>query len=151
VAIFTYDAINAQGLESSGVIHAPDLSNAREQLQARGLLPASVPHADAAFTAGRSALLVAALTGSPEALVAATEDRLHQQYRMPAMPQSAELVADLRVAGLAAVISGAGPTVLVLARDDREVERLAALTPEAWECWVLAVDTSGAHVVASAR
>lgn len=119
--------------------------------QARGLLPASVPHADAAFTAGRSALLVAALTGSPEALVAATEDRLHQQYRMPAMPQSAELVADLRVAGLAAVISGAGPTVLVLARDDREVERLAALTPEEWECLVLAVDTSGAHVVASAR
>lgn len=119
--------------------------------QARGLLPASVPHADAAFTAGRSALLVAALTGSPEALVAATEDRLHQQYRMPAMPQSAELVAHLRVAGLAAVISGAGPTVLVLARDDREVERLAALTPEEWECLVLAVDTSGAHVVASAR
>ncbi len=39
MAIFSYDAINAQGLESSGVIHAPDLTNAREQLQARGLLP----------------------------------------------------------------------------------------------------------------
>jgi type IV pilus assembly protein PilC len=42
MAIFSYDAINAQGLESSGVIHAPDLSNAREQLQARGLLPQSL-------------------------------------------------------------------------------------------------------------
>src|SRR6476646_3437105 len=39
MAVFSYDAINAQGLESSGVIHAPDLTNAREQLQARGLLP----------------------------------------------------------------------------------------------------------------
>jgi len=42
VAIFSYDAINAQGLESSGLIHAPDLTNAREQLQARGLLPQSL-------------------------------------------------------------------------------------------------------------
>src|SRR3954453_3083517 len=41
MAAFAYDAINAQGLESSGVIHAPDLSAAREQLQTRGLLPRS--------------------------------------------------------------------------------------------------------------
>src|SRR5919198_714783 len=39
MAVFTYDAINAQGLELSGVVHAPDLGSAREQLQARGLLP----------------------------------------------------------------------------------------------------------------
>src|SRR5918999_3570142 len=39
MAAFAYQAINAQGLESSGVIHAPDVSSAREQLQARGLLP----------------------------------------------------------------------------------------------------------------
>jgi type IV pilus assembly protein PilC len=42
VAIFSYDAINAQGLETTGIIHAPDLTNAREQLQARGLLPQSL-------------------------------------------------------------------------------------------------------------
>jgi len=113
----------------------------------RGLLPATVPHADAAFTAGRSALLVAALTGSPEALVAATEDRLHQRYRQPAMPHSAALVASLRAAGLAAVISGAGPSVLVLARGEDEVARAGALMPQAWQSWPLAVDTTGAHVV----
>ena len=50
------------------------------------------PHADAAFTAGRAALLVAALTGTPQALLDATEDRLHQPYRAPAMPDSALLV-----------------------------------------------------------
>src|SRR6476660_5068991 len=42
MAVFTYDAINAQGLELSGVIHAPDLGSARAQLQQRGLLPQSL-------------------------------------------------------------------------------------------------------------
>jgi len=38
MAAFAYNAINAQGLESSGIIHAPDSTAAAEQLQARGLL-----------------------------------------------------------------------------------------------------------------
>src|ERR1700750_3120203 len=42
MAVYTYDAINAQGLELSGIIHAPDLSSARDQLQQRGLLPQSL-------------------------------------------------------------------------------------------------------------
>ena len=42
MAAFTYEAINAQGLESSGVIHAPDTLAATELLQARGLLPRSL-------------------------------------------------------------------------------------------------------------
>ncbi|MDA8370441.1 MAG: homoserine kinase [Nocardiopsaceae bacterium] len=83
--------------------------------RARGLLPGSVPHADAAFTAGRAALLVAAVSGHPELLLEATEDRLHEQYREPVMPVSARLIGELRGCdGLAAVVSGAGPTVLVL-------------------------------------
>lgn len=81
---------------------------------ARGLLPEHVPHADAAHTAGRAGLLVAAVTGRPELLLAATEDRLHQQHRATAMPATHRLVAQLRSAGHAAVVSGAGPTVLVL-------------------------------------
>jgi homoserine kinase len=101
--------------------------------------------------AGRAALLVAALTGSPAALMAATEDRLHQPYRQPAMPQSAKLMATLRAAGLAAVISGAGPTVLVLARTDDEVARAASCAPPEWACLPLGVDTAGAHLVAPAR
>lgn len=81
---------------------------------ARDLLPESVPHADAAFSAGRSALLAAAVSGHPELLFEATEDRLHQRYRAEAMPDSAALIESLRGSGLAAVVSGAGPTVLVL-------------------------------------
>ena len=93
---------------------------------ARGLLPATVPHADAAHAAGRSALLVEALTRRPDLLLPATEDRLHQAQRGPAMPATADLVARLRVAGLAAVVSGAGPSVLVLTDDATDVAAVLA-------------------------
>src|SRR5439155_9437141 len=38
MAAFSYTAINAQGLESKGEIHAPDPNGPREQLRRRGLL-----------------------------------------------------------------------------------------------------------------
>jgi homoserine kinase len=66
------------------------------------------------FTAGRAALLVAALTSRPELLLDATDDRLHQPYRLPLVPVTAQLVRVLREAGVAAVLSGSGPTVLAL-------------------------------------
>ncbi len=80
----------------------------------RGMLPAEVSRADAAFTAGRAALLVYALTAAPHLLLAATEDRLHQPYRRAAYPATGRLVDALRAAGVPAAISGAGPTVLAL-------------------------------------
>ncbi|MFF5211302.1 homoserine kinase [Streptosporangium sp. NPDC000396] len=115
---------------------------------ARGLLPENVPHADASANAGRAALLVAALTGRPERelLMAATEDRLHQNYRAPAMPQTADLVQRLRGIGLPAVVSGAGPTILVFSTVDTQ----DLIAPEAgtdWHIQPLDVDTRGACVV----
>ena len=80
----------------------------------RGLLPESVPHADAAANAARAALLAHALCTDTDLLLDATEDWLHQSYRASAMPRTAELVAQLRADGIAAVVSGAGPTVLAL-------------------------------------
>ncbi|WP_062132104.1 homoserine kinase [Demequina aestuarii] len=85
--------------------------------QARSVLPAQVPHADAAFNAGRAALLVNALAGRPEDLFPATEDRLHQGYRAEVMAAAAAMIAHLRAQGIAAVVSGAGPSVLVLGTD----------------------------------
>ncbi len=82
--------------------------------QARATLPEQVPHRDAVFNLSRAALLVHALTQAPELLMTATEDRLHQPYRAPGMPQTADLVARLREAGVPAVMSGAGPSVLAL-------------------------------------
>jgi homoserine kinase len=86
---------------------------------ARGLLPPAVPYADAVFNAGRSALLVHAIGTDPSLLFTATADRLHQEYRATAYPASLDAVHRLRAAGLPAVISGAGPTLLVFAAADR--------------------------------
>jgi homoserine kinase len=60
------------------------------------------------------------------------------------MPQSAALVTQLRAAGLPAVISGAGPTVLVLARGEVEAEQALARTPAGWLGRRLPVDAQGA-------
>jgi homoserine kinase len=87
--------------------------------QTRGLLPAAVPHADAAFAAGRCALAVHALTNSPALLLTATEDRLHQDYRAQAWPDTMRLVRALRENGVAATVSGAGPTVFAATLDGR--------------------------------
>jgi homoserine kinase len=122
---------------------------------ARGLLPKLVPHADAARTAGRAALLTAALTqGRADLLLAATEDRLHQGYRAPAMPASAALIEALRAAGHAAVVSGAGPTVLVLTTEDQVQAVIAAGTaaaPAGWQAFGLAVDSAGAVSLSTAE
>jgi homoserine kinase len=85
----------------------------------RGLLPATVPHSDAAFAAGRSALAVHALATRPDLLLPATDDRLHQDYRESAWPATVRLVRALRAAGVAAAVSGAGPTVLALTTDGK--------------------------------
>lgn len=91
-----------------------------ETRHARSVLPDLVPHADAARGAGRVALLVHALTVAPEHLLPATQDWLHQQQRRVAMPETIDLVGELRADGHAAVVSGAGPSVLVLAVGDRD-------------------------------
>ncbi|MGH3758152.1 homoserine kinase [Actinophytocola sp.] len=85
----------------------------------RGLLPASVPHVDAAFAAGRCALAVHALTTWPELLLTATEDRLHQDYRARAWPNTMRLVRAMRENAVAATVSGAGPTVFAATLDGR--------------------------------
>lgn len=108
----------------------------------RGLLPATVPHGDATFNAGRTALLIHALTEDPELLLAATADRLHQDYRRSAMPESLRLVDELRASGVAATVSGAGPTVLALG-----IEHVnEGCTPAGWERLELRIAPAGASV-----
>jgi homoserine kinase len=125
--------------------------NQSSTLPARGLLPSQVPYSDATYTVARAALLMAVLAGTgggADALLAATDDLLHQPYRAASMPESALLVTALRANGAAAVLSGAGPTVLVLARDQAEVARAIASAPPGWRALALEVDQRGAHVVA---
>ncbi|OIQ78061.1 homoserine kinase [mine drainage metagenome] len=118
---------------------------------ARGVLPAVVPHVDAASQAARAALLVEALARRPDLLLPATEDLLHQRYRASVMPDSLALVEALRRRGVAAVVSGAGPTVLVLARSvgpdatdaDDSIEQTFGGAMGGWRVQRLAVDREG--------
>jgi homoserine kinase len=82
--------------------------------KARTMLPETIPFADALRNSSNAALLTQALTIRPDLLFTATEDFLHQSYRQEAMPASFALMTKLRAAGIAAFISGAGPTVLAL-------------------------------------
>ncbi|HEY0258215.1 MAG TPA: homoserine kinase [Lacisediminihabitans sp.] len=117
---------------------------------ARSLRPASVPHEDAIFNVSRSALLIAALIQSPELLLAATEDKLHQSYRAAAMPDTEALILELRARGLPAVVSGAGPSILVLCSDPAQrlvaAEMVASHRGAPWQSLLLAVDFKGATV-----
>ncbi|HYN29689.1 MAG TPA: homoserine kinase [Dermatophilaceae bacterium] len=111
------------------VVFAPSaqLSTAR----ARSVLPASVRLADAAANSARAAVLVHALGQAPEHLLAGTREWLHQEPRRSSYPASMDLVDRLRGDGHAAVISGAGPSVLVLATS-RTVDVVCAGAPAGW-------------------
>lgn len=117
---------------------------------ARGLLPDELPWADAVAQLPRVALLVQALGGRHDLLLEATADRMHQQRRSSAMPESWELVRILRSEGFAATISGAGPTVLVLGAAGARVApllRRIVSDPGAWRLARPHVDRSGATVL----
>jgi homoserine kinase len=131
------------------VVCVPSVPLATEA--ARQALPPAVPHAAAAANAARSALLVAALTGAPQVLFEATEDFLHQPYRADLMPETAGLLAALRREGAAAVVSGAGPAVLVLSFDGQPpspgaVGSIAGKMGTPWDVIPLRIDQQGAHV-----
>jgi homoserine kinase len=118
---------------------------------ARSALPPVVPHADAAFNAGRAALLVSALSAHPDLLFSASEDRLHQPFRLPAVPASRDLFEHLRHSGIAAVLSGSGPTVLALCATNDEaatVRQLAADSTSTFDVLEPGVDLDGAVVLA---
>jgi len=118
---WTNDVSHSRSLEILPSIHAVVGFPASELLtdKARGLLPELVPHADAAFNVARSALLIVGLTQDASVLVEATDDRLHQNYRAQAYPDSISAVSALRVAKIPACISGAGPAVLAFASADQ--------------------------------
>jgi homoserine kinase len=128
----------------AAVVFVPDTKSSTTK--ARKLLPESVPHDAAAANAARAALLSQALTRRPELLFVATEDSLHQHYRASAMPRSAALLARLREAGIAAVISGAGPTVLALATT-AQAESVAQFDARWFTVSQIAIDTQGARVI----
>ena len=116
--------------------------------KARKMLPETIPHRDAARNSANSALLVHALTLRPDLLFRATEDFLHQTYRSEAMPASFALLTKLRGAGVAAFISGAGPTVLALhTGNESDVAELIRAAGSKFEATSLEIARSGATIL----
>ncbi len=107
----------------------------------RKMLPAMISHSDAAANSAATAVLLHAMTDDPAYLMDGTVDRLHQTYRASAMPESMQLVDELRAAGIPAVISGAGASVLVIL--DRPLD-LHGWQAEGFAVAEVAVDQTGA-------
>jgi homoserine kinase len=116
--------------------------------KARKMLPEMIPHRDAARNSANSALLVHALTLRPDLLFRATQDFLHQSYRQDAMPASFAFLTKLRGAGVAAFISGAGPTVLALhTGNESDVAELIRAAGTKFEAKSLEIARSGAAIL----
>jgi homoserine kinase len=119
---------------------------------ARKMLPDEVLYKDATANIARSALMVEALSNKPEFLYEATQDLIHQEFRKSAMPKSFALVQKLRSAGVAAFISGAGPTVLALhtgsVTDAQEIARAggSSFATSSFATQILGISRVGAHI-----
>lgn len=113
--------------------------------KARKLLPEKIEWSAAVHNVSRSTLLAHALSQRPDLLFTATEDQMHQEARKSAMPRSYALVTKLRADGLAAVISGAGPSVLVLHVADLSVD-WSAYAGSSFAVHTLALASEGARV-----
>jgi homoserine kinase len=116
--------------------------------KARTMLPETIPFADAQRNSVNAALMTQAITHRPDLLFAATEDFLHQRYRHEAMPASLDLMNKLRAAGVAAFISGAGPTVLALHTEgDEETIQLSRAGGAKFEGKTLEIASRGATLL----
>lgn len=118
--------------------------------KARSVLPTHVRHGEAAMNSGRAALLVHALTTEPALLLPATREWLHQEARRESFAASMHLVDVLRSAGHAAVISGAGPSVLVLATTS-SVPAVRQVDAPGWRLLEPGVPATGAAVTHGTR
>ena len=130
------------------VLVAPDRSVTAES---RRTLPGEVPRADAVANAAATATLVAVLNGveDPAALMMGTADRIHEPYRLPLLPETLDLHQGLRAKGVAAALSGAGPSVVCLSPSDAIEDAVAfarTLLPRGWEVIVPGWDVQGAQV-----
>lgn len=120
---------------------------------ARAVVPTQLSRSDAIFNIGRAVLVVEALrTGDLALLAQSLDDRIHEPYRIPAIPGAAEVKRAALDAGAAAVaLSGAGPGIIAFAATDHTaigeamVQAYAGAELKA-RAWVLDVIETGARI-----
>lgn len=140
----TLQLTTSPDLEPVVLVPAAELSTRT----ARAVLAAQIPHADAAANSARSALLVEALARRSDLLLPATREWLHQEARRSSFPASMRAVDDLRAQGHAAVISGAGPSVLVLATRQSAPAAASMADPRQWLVLTPGIAAAGVSVTA---
>ncbi|MDR3347857.1 MAG: homoserine kinase [Helicobacteraceae bacterium] len=118
--------------------------------QSRGLLPKRIGLKDTVFNLSRSSLLTAALIQKQyDALIAASQDRLHQDIRMRLLPA----LFDVRKTALAngalmSALSGSGSSFFNLAANDDDAQKIAAQMRKKFPYFrteILEFDAQGVH------
>lgn len=119
---------------------------------ARSVLPEQVNRGDAIYNIAHGALVLKALEKGDEKLLrSAMQDKLHQNYRKKLIPDYEKIEALVRTTGAAFCLSGAGPTLLCITRNQNLEEKLGkklnTVTEHAWQMLPLHVEFQGAHVI----
>jgi len=119
---------------------------------ARQALPTEYNRADAVYNIAHGALVLKALElGDEKLLRTAMQDRLHQPYRKKLIQDYDAIEALVRTTGAGFCLSGAGPTLLCITRDEALEEKLAkklhTITQSNWQILPLHVEFQGARVI----
>lgn len=119
---------------------------------ARSVLPASYSRADAVYNVGRGALVIKALElGDESLLAAAMDDKIHQPYRRSLIADYDVIESIVQENGAAFCLSGAGPTLLCVTRNEALEtmlkEKLPPLTNANWTVLSLLADHNGAQIL----
>ncbi len=110
---------------------------------ARTSLAEDVPRRDAVFNVSHASLAVVALTKDPGLLDMALHDRLHEEARLASVPESRDLLHELRQRRqVPSCVSGAGPSLLAFEREGRTVGDL----PDGWRAIRPGVRAKGLEV-----
>lgn len=131
------------GLQANVILWVPDNSSGTRA--SRRKLPKEISMEDAVFNMGRTALLLAALTnGDTDLLGEATQDRLHQQIRLEALPETAKAMQAAKDAGAwCSWLSGSGPTAAALC-EPAIAQRVADALPAGGNVSISHIDMRGA-------
>ena len=101
----------------------------------RSVLPEAISIADAAFNSKRCAMFIQALhTKDADLMKLALSDRIHQPYRSRLVPGFDEIITSLMNIDnvIGAVLSGAGPSILVISRNN-SIEEIKNSVKAVWE------------------
>ena len=131
------------GLDPAFIAWVPETQTSTEK--SRTAIASSIPLPDVVFNIGHTALLMAALAaGDIAVLREATKDRMHQDVRFAASPNSHEAFkAALATEAWCSWLSGSGPTVGVLCAK-ADAARIAGKLPKSGASHILDIDHDGA-------